>query len=229
MTLRAISGTIEYVTDDVGVEGRETFEIQQFRSGERLLRAHSEMFNDRLTRDTLLTVNENWEPQLAQLHLMIDDTFVGAGQYRFEPNRVRFDGHLADEGFVSDTRALAAPAPAFVGHAVQNDAWLYAALEQRPRDAADAQLNGVVLSSRLPNGGDGPALKFSDQRHRYIADEEIETRAGRFDTQHYEFLLEGRPSIHYWVTGPDFVFVRARWDLLRQSYELVELHTNDKQ
>ena len=42
-------------------------------------------------------------------------------------------------------------------------------------------------------------------------------------TRHYEFLLKDRPSIHYWVTGPDYLLVRARWDLLKQSYELVSL------
>ena len=224
MDSRSISGTIEYITDGVGLEGRETFEITRFTGGGRLLRARSEMFNDRLVRDTLLTVNEKWEPQVAQLHLMLNDAHAGAGQYCFEPSVVRFDGHLANDGFVSDSRVLTRPAPAFAGHAVQNDAWLYAALEHVRRGAAEANLDGVVLSSRLPNGGDGPALKFSDQRHRYIGDEVIETRAGRFETRHYEFLLADRPSIHYWITGPDFLFVRARWDLLRQTYDLVELH-----
>ena len=222
-----ISGTIDYITDGVGVEGRETFQVTRFPDGGRLLRAHSEMFNDRLTRDTLLTVNDRWEPQLAQLHLMLDNRYTGAGQYRFEQNAVRFDGHLADEGFVSDRRELASPAPAFAGHAVQNDAWLYAALEQHRADADHANLDGVVLSSRLPNGGDGPALKFSDQRHRFVGEEVVETPAGRFDTQHYEFLLADRPSIHYWISGPDFVFVRARWDLLRQTYELVDIDTRE--
>lgn len=217
-------GVIEYVTDNVGVEGRETFQITALAEGGRLLRAHSEMYNDQLIRNTLLTVDESWRPLSAQLHLIVHDTYVGAGQYRFADDHVRLDAHTAARGYESLCENLSERTPAFVGHAVQNDAWLYAALAEQERDGDVLPLDRVVISSRLPNGGDGPALLFSDQLHRYLGDETIETSAGRFDTGHYEFLVSDKPPIHYWVTGTDYLLVRARWDLLRQTYELVSLN-----
>ena len=115
--------------------------------------------------------------------------------------------------------------PAFGGHALQNDAWMLAAADRAAGDEVDRHLGNVLITSRLPNGADGPALLLSDHHYRYLGAETVETPAGRFATRYFEFLLEDRPSIHYWLHGEDYLLIRCRWDLLRQSYELVELAT----
>lgn len=51
----------------------------------------------------------------------------------------------------------------------------------------------------------------------------MRTRAGSFDVRHYEFLFEHWPSIHYWISSNDYLLVQCRWDLLKQTYELVRL------
>ena len=58
---------------------------------------------------------------------------------------------------------------------------------------------------------------------KYIGDERIDVAAGSFETGHFQFLVADKPPIEIWATGSDFIPVRMRWDLLKQSYELVEL------
>jgi hypothetical protein len=56
--------------------------------------------------------------------------------------------------------------------------------------------------------------------------ETITTAAGTFETMHVKNYNRARGREHpveIWAWGDDFVPVRARWDLLGQTYELVEL------
>ena len=218
-------GVIDYITDGVGVEGSESFRILRFPDGTRMLRAHSEMYNDSLVRETLLTVNEAWQPQTAQMLLMLNDRYVGAGQYTFSSDEVQLHRHTTEGGSQDHRESI--QAPAFGGHAVQNDAWLFAASDRQRNDDAETLLENVVISSRLPNGADGPALLLSNQRHVFVGNEDVETKAGRFATRHYEFRFDDKPPIHYWISGEDYVLVRARWDLLKQTYDLVSLTRHD--
>ena len=53
--------------------------------------------------------------------------------------------------------------------------------------------------------------------------EEITVQAGTFQTEHFQFLVKDYPPIDIWAIGEDCVPARLRWDLLNQTYELVEL------
>ncbi len=225
MAHQTVRGVIEYVTDGVGVEGSEAFRVLSFPDGTRMLRAHSEMFNDGVVRETLLTVDAAWKPRTAQMHLMLEDRYVGAGQYTFLPETVRLHRHTAEHG--AQVHEELVTAPAFGGHAVQNDAWLFAASDRQRKNDTESLLRNVVISSRLPNGADGPALLLSNQQHVFVGDEEIRTKAGCFQTRHYEFRFDDKPAIHYWISGEEYVLVRARWDLLQQTYDLVHLTRGD--
>jgi hypothetical protein len=81
-------------------------------------------------------------------------------------------------------------------------------------------------SSHLPNGGSGPKLEPADNsftQHRYIGMEEITVPAGTFQTEHFQFLVDGYPPIDIWAIGEDYVPARLRWDYLKQTYTLVTL------
>ena len=69
-------------------------------------------------------------------------------------------------------------------------------------------------------------LSFTDIDVEFCESETITTPAGTFDTVHVKNYNRRRGRAHQveiWVWSDDFVPVRARWDLLGQTYELVEL------
>lgn len=219
-----LAGRIEYVTDGVGVRGHEQFRLLRHADGGRTLRASCEMYDEQLLRDVYLNVDESYRPQCAHISLWLEQQFVGSGHYVFEPDAVSLHRTTAVGPEVTTTR-LRSRAVTFASHAVQNDAWLYPAVDAARTADEWVTLDAVPVSSKLPNGADGPAVILSQQRHRFVSEETVSTAAGRFETHHYEFGFSDRPSIHYWVRPQDYLLVKCRWDFLKQSYVLTELET----
>ena len=88
-------------------------------------------------------------------------------------------------------------------------------------------LKDIGISSPLPNGGSGPIACLVDVNVKYIGDENLTTPAGAFATKHFENWSHRdgppKPPVVVWFTGDDAIPVRLRWELLSQTYELVEL------
>lgn len=223
MNYRVIDGRIDYVTDDVGLRGSEVFRISVHADGSRSLRACCEMHDEVLIRDVFLGVDANFAPLNAHVHLMVEGCFVGTGHYLFAPDAVSFHGQQRGQPVMSDRVALPDSAPSFGSHSVQNDAWAYGAFDRCRGDNEEFVMRGIPVTSTLPNGADGPAVVVAEHRHRFLGETTVTTAAGRFDCRHYQFVFDEWPAIDYWVYGPDYLLVKCRWDLLRQTYELVEL------
>ena len=83
------------------------------------------------------------------------------------------------------------------------------------------------MTSHLPNGGSGPEIGVIDLCVDYRGDEGVTVPAGQFATRHFANQRADadpdRPPVEVWAYSDDFIPVRLRWDLLGQSYELVEL------
>lgn len=222
-TSTTFRGRILYTTDGKGPEGFEDFSVSRASDGTRTLTAHCEMHNDGLLRDVVLRVGDGFSPEHAFVSVSVDGRFVGAGLYDFRGPRVTLDRLTPHGRERLQRRATAATITAFGSHSVQNDAWLYASFDAARGDATESTLDNAVISSRLSNGGDGPALLFSSQRHRFLGEETVTVGAGTFACRRYQFLFEEWPAIDYWVHSEDYLLVRCRWDHLSQTYELVEL------
>lgn len=224
MNYRILDGRIDYVTDGVGLRGSEVFRISVHEDGSRCLRACCEMHDEVLIRDVFLSVDAQFAPLNAHVHLMVEGCFVGTGHYLFGPDTLNFQGQRAAASVIAEQYPLDTRAPSFGSHSVQNDAWAYGAFDQHRGGAAEFTVQGVPVTSKLPNGADGPAVLMDQHRHRFLGEEVVTTAAGRFECRHYQFLFDQWPAIDYWVSGPDYLLVKCRWDLLHQTYELVELH-----
>lgn len=220
---RVLDGRIDYVTDGVGLRGTEVFRISVHGDGSRLLRACCEMHDEVLVRDVFLSVDANFAPSNAHVHLMVEGRFVGTGHYLFGPDELYFQGQQSGAGVIAEQLPLQRAAPSFGSHSVQNDAWAYGAFDHQRGAEQECTLQGIPVTSKLPNGADGPAVLMDEHRHRFLGEEVVTTAAGRFDCRHYQFLFDDWPAIDYWVHGPDYLLVKCRWDLLHPTYELVEL------
>ncbi len=224
MNHRSYQGKVLYLTDDVGEQGREWFHVTIQPDGTRTMRATCEMDDDRLLRDVVMTVDKDWYPLDAFVRLSINEQLVGTSWFRFTEHTAECEGYITEEGRVSqqvksDDRILT-----FGAHPVHGDAWGLALLKRDKDLDPGTDLN--YSSSHEPNGGSGPRLVPSRSdftRKKYIGPERIEVAAGAFDVEHFQFLVADYPPIDIWAKPPDCIPIKLRWDLLKQTYELVEL------
>ena len=221
MQHRYYRGRVSYITDEVGEMGREWFHVTIQPDGTRTMRATCEMDDDRLLRDAVMTVDKDWYPVDAFVRLTVEEQLVGSSWFNFSEHHAECEGVIAAEGRFSqriDTQSRAG----FLGaHPVHGDAWACATLQ---RTTAPGEQN--FSTSHMPNGGSGPKLVPTPIEYaykKYVKDEPIEVPAGRFETKHFQFFVGEYPPIDIWTYGSDYIPVRLRWDLLKQSYELMEL------
>ena len=225
MRHRSYSGKVLYLTDGQGEMGREMFYVTIQPDGTRTMRATCEMDDDRLLRDCVLTVDEDWYPIDVFVRLSIDEKLVGSTWFNFSTHVAECEGVTASEGRFQQRFETEKRIRTFGAHPVHGDAWGLARW-RRDKDKNPDELGIGFSSSHMPNGGSGPKLEPSDHsitRHVYVGSEEITVAAGTFQTEHFQFLVRDYPPIDIWALGDDCVPARLRWDLLNQTYELVEL------
>lgn len=225
MKHRSYQGKVLYLTDGKGEMGREMFYVTIQPDGSRTMRATCEMDDDRLLRDAVLSVDKEWYPVDAFVRLSIKEKLVGSTWYNFTTHTAECQGFTAAEGRFSQEFDSENPIRTFGAHPVHGDAWGLAKWK-RDKDKDPSTLGMAFSSSHMPNGGSGPKLEPSDPtftRHAYVGEEEITVQAGTFNTVHFQFLVGDYPPIDIWAIGDDCVPARLRWDLLEQTYELVEL------
>jgi len=225
MKHRSYMGKMLYLTDGVGETGREWFHVTIQPDGTRTMRATCEMDDDQLLRDVVLTIDPDWFPVDAFVRLSIEGKLVGSSWFHFTRNSAECQGFTAKEGRVTQNFSTEGRVGFFGAHQLHGDAWACATLgRDKDRSFAAGDLN--FSSSHLPNGGSGPILVPTPDdfmTKKYVGDEPLEVAAGSFDTRHFQFFVSDFPPIDVWTRGADFVPVKLRWDLLNQSYELVEL------
>ncbi len=92
MNHRTYRGKILYLTDGVGEHGREYFHVTIQPDGTRTMRATCEMDEDRLLRDVVVTVDQEWRPQDAFVRLSIEEKLVGSSWFRFTAGAAECQG-----------------------------------------------------------------------------------------------------------------------------------------
>jgi hypothetical protein len=222
---RSYRGKMLYLSDGVGETGREWFHVTIQPDGTRTMRATCEMDDDQLLRDVVITIDGDWYPTDAFVRLSIAGDLVGTSWFHFTKNTAECQGFTAKEGRVTQTFSTEGRIGFFGAHQLHGDAWACATLgrdQGLEPDVADLNFS----SSHLPNGGSGPILipTPADFMHKkFVGNERLTVAAGSFDTQHFQFFVADFPPIDVWTLGSDFIPVKLRWDLLNQSYDLVEL------
>jgi hypothetical protein len=225
MKHRSYRGKVLYLTDGAGEMGREWFHVTVQPDGTRTMRATCEMDDDRLLRDVVITVDKDWRPADAFVRLSVAEKLVGSSWFRFTDSSAECQAVTAKEGRFGQMFDTDGRTRTFGTHPVHGDAWGLARLKERKPGAITEHTGSMFSSSHLPNGGDGPLLMPTGGRikHRYVAREKLTVAAGTFDVEHFQMLFNSYPPIDIWATPEDCVPVRLRWDLLKQTYDLVEL------
>ena len=230
MKHRKISGRIDYITDNVGVEGQEWFTPTVPTDGRRTMRAYVEMHDDHLIRDVTFSVDEKWKPLDCFVRLTIHDRFQGSAWFRFTDTMVECETFTVDAGRISQTWPVKGHIPMFVSHATACDAWGNA-LFDKSRKGETQTIYPRLASSPLGNGGSGPLIGpsttvtpiASTLNLDYVGEEDLTVPAGTFKCDRIILNKGLIPRFEIWTTGPDYIPVQLRYDRLKQYYKLAEL------
>lgn len=234
MEHKTIRGRLDYITDDVGVTGREWFTHTVHTDGSRTMRTLTAMDDDKVLRDVTFSVDKNWKPLDCFIRLTINDRFQGTGWFRFTDTEVECESFTIDGGRISQRWPVAERIPLFVNHSVACDAWVNAVFNMRLKDVIQT-FSPRLASSPLGNGGSGPMLGNSTTVTpeagrldlQYLGEETITVPAGTFECQRI-LLNPGKiPRFEIWSHGPDFLPVQIRWDRRNKWYRLAEIEYLD--
>lgn len=206
-----------------GVErGREWFHITRAVDGTRTMRTVSEIDDSKILRDVTLTVDSGWRPVDCFVRVSVSDELLGTAWFRFGDSKATVEHESAQLGSVKQELTVSGRAPMFGAHQVMGDGWQAGLLASE--DSGPTRVDGILLSSILPNGSSAPMLATTSMVAERIGPERIEVRAGEFDTVHYRFSPDGLVEEDIWVLPDDFTLVRSVWGHYGTTYELDELY-----
>lgn len=220
---RQLSGVIDYVGDEAGVRGRETWQLTVHADGARSVGAHCRTWDSGIDRRVVHTVTASFLPVRTFVTQHIAGRFAGEGWFRFgDPD---IESVVLDEGAARRDLALTVSRQVrfFVPHVVCCDAWIVPSYDLARGGAQE--LAGGWRSSPLPDGGSDPvAVEIPAMTATLVGEERVRVPAGTFSTWH--FVLEqpdGQTDEVWTTTDGDWLLVQLRCDALRSWYRLTQL------
>lgn len=213
-------GVIEY-RGDRGLRGHERWSISIDQDGTRTLSAHCRMFDTRIERWVVHSVDERMRPLRSFISHRQQGRFLGEGRFWFTPGLLSGHSHTPS-GVVTQQVRVDGPIDFFVPHAVAGDSWITPACV---RHGAWHPVRHGYASSLLADGSTGPLIEHhANLRLRYVGQEQVRVPAGEFTTAHIVVSVQPGVEEHLWVTDDAFVMlVKLRSDRLATTYVLTEL------
>lgn len=239
MEHHTIRGRIRYTSKKKELldqeRGGESFIYTTHVDGSRTLRAHCSIDegSPRVLRDSVTTLDKNWNPTYGFVQITVDEAFVGSSWFRFTEDTAECEGFTIKEGRVSQKIPLDVRPSIFGTHPIQADAMhtnIYP-MEQGPGTYTSPM---HLMCSFHHRGADGPFLmQKRGLVMNYFGEEEVTVEAGTFKAHHFSYGTNkdddymGRdihPPYHTWVTTDgDYVMLKAQCTGYMQTYyELVE-------
>lgn len=215
-----VAGTILYRGGDGTPVGRERFEIARHAGG-HVLRALCEMDDIALLRDVTLSLDRDWRPIDGFCRITRSGVVEAATWFGVEDGAMRVEGVVAG-------RPLRQSLPTagrcrYIGlHPLQGDALI---VTQRGDDDPGAfrTVHGIT-NSISPNGDvglDGVPVAIDVA---FVGHERVVVAAGCFEARRYALRWSPEwPPADLWVRRHDCVFLKMRWSLIDNWYELAEL------
>lgn len=230
MDHRTYRGRIDYITDNVGITGREWFIYTIHTDGARVMRATTAMDDGKVLRDIVYAVDKDWLPLDCTVRVMVNDRFQGSGWFRFTEDYVECETYTADAGRITQRWPTQGRPPLFVNHAVACDAWTHAVFDLSRKGEVQT-FYPRLTSSPARNGSTGPLIgdttTMTPEPGRldltYLGEEKVTVPAGTFDCHRLSFNQGKIPRFETWSHGEDHLFVQIRSDLRSKSYVLAEL------
>lgn len=225
------SGRIAYMTEKDGrpfERGREWFSVTIHEDGQRTLRTQSEMDDRGTLRDVTYTVDSQIRPLDCFIRLHKHGRFLGSGWCLFQEDQAECEVWNRELGRIRQVVSLKRRIRSFGSHALIADAMLSMNFDH-DRPESIQPVRDLFLSSLEHDGSSGPLILPVDFKIEYLGRENVQTRVGRFEADHYQYLVEGalpieHPTEEVWVVpGTGHPIKAYVGGYLQTTYELVEL------
>lgn len=234
MKHKNFSGKVLYIQDPEGARkefGREWWSMSFHEDGQRTMRAIAEIepgvVADRsVLRDTTISLDADWYPLDCFTRLHSDGKFLGTGWFYFRDGMAEGEVHTKALGRVQQRVPISGRTYSFGAHNVTCDVLHCAHLLKSGQKLARPE--NIFLSCLEHDGCGGPTLNPFSMGIEYLGREKVTVPAGTFETDHYQFLVQGsmpreHPTEHVWCLPDTFVFVKiAVGGYMNSSFELVE-------
>ena len=239
MEHETIRGRIRYTSKKPELldqdRGGETFIYTKHLDGSRTLRAHCSIDENppRVLRDSITTVDADWNPTYGLVQITVDEEFVGASWYRFTEGLAECEGYTVKEGRISQRFELPSRPGFFGTHPIQADA-MHTHVYPLSKGPGEHEVPFYLMCSFHHRGADGPILlKKQGLVMCFLGEETVTVGAGTFDALHFRYGTNENddymgtdihPPYHTWVTADgDHVLLKAYCTGYMQTYyELVE-------
>jgi hypothetical protein len=216
------TGKIAYRAADGREIGRERFELISHAQGGHVLRALCEMDALHLIRDVTLALDSGWRPIDGFCRITRFGTVIAAQWFAVGETSVRVNARVGGEAVPEQRVPTGGPLPYLGLHPLQGDALI---VEARGISEVGRFLPiAAVTNSISPNGDEALGQEAMTIDVAYLGLEPISVAAGAFMARHY--ALRWRPDwppADLWVRERDCVFLRMRWPLIDEWYELVDI------
>lgn len=234
MTHRTIRGTIQYTSkkpERMDQErGREYFTLTQQADGVHVLQAHCEIDDaPNVVRDIVLAMNADASPIDSSTRITVGDKYEGSGWMRFADGYVECESHNQRDGRISQRVETKGKVKWLQSHPIVGDALLMK-LYDLSQGPGKTFFPDLFLTSPDHRGATGPLLFKTGFGIRYVGEEDIEVKAGKFKARHFQVvdtagnLPEEHPPYNLWCTADDdYLLLRAGAEGYMQThYELVD-------
>ena len=223
--MSVLRGTIAYVRDDTGRQGRDDFTLTHLPDDSWLVNARTTSADTGILREVIHLLDPGHRPVSSHIVQWRHGEPQGDGWLTADERGVHASVAMAGQGRLE--QHLRTPTwPAFiVPHAVVCDAFITATYD---RDRGGRQpIVGGVRSSPRADGTTGPlGSVMDDLALTLLGEESIDVPAGRFATDHYLVESDGGAVEHLWITPSERLLVRLRSDRLATTYEIDHLESD---
>lgn len=234
MKHRTIKGTIQYTSkkpERMDQErGREYFTLTKQADGVSVLNAHCEIDDKpNVIRDVVLAMNHDASPIDCSVRLTVGNKYEGSGWMRFAKDYVECESHNQRDGRINQKIEIDSPVKWLQAHPIVGDALLMR-LYDLSKGPGKTFFPNLFLTSPDHRGATGPLLFKTGFGIKYVGEEQITVKAGKFLARHFQLvdtagnLPEEHPPYNLWCTADNnYLFLKAGVEGYMQThYELTD-------
>ncbi len=221
---RMYRGVIVYRHEDVGITGRENFNVTVHDDGSRTIRCVCEMDDVPLVRDVVYTVNERFEAMDSFVRVQTGRELIGTGWFHFTDSTAEGESFTALEGRVSQRIATPGRVKLFGSHPISLD--ILKCAHAAPERVGEVQtLRNCFSSTPAPNGAGGPTLNAKTYDLTFRGHSTVTTPAGPFNCLNFTWDTHTGRTLSLHTVPGDWLPVRVTLPETGRIYELVEFET----